>query len=248
MSTSRFHQWFWLIVVGLTLPVSVVLSTNLARRSFEKVKLRDQTITVKGYAERKIQSDRASWSLSIVAREAELVPAYSELETGRDAVFAFLREHGFKPEDLPLSPVDITVLHPLDKEGNALNAIEGYVLRQQLSLTSEDVDKVARTARDASDLIRQNVELESESPQFICSRLNDLKLEMLGEATANARQRAELLVSHSHSRLGALRGASQGVFQITPAYSSEVSDSGINDQSTVSKAIKAVVTVEYAIE
>ena len=71
---------------------------------------------------------------------------------------------------------------------------------------------------------------------------------MLERATANARERVEKLLSASHAHVGELRSASQGVFQITPAYSTDVSDYGINDTTTIDKSIKAVVTIEYAIE
>jgi hypothetical protein len=42
--------------------------------------------------------------------------------------------------------------------------------------------------------------------------------------------------------------ARQGVFQITPAHSTEISDYGRNDTSSREKSIKAVVTVRYAVE
>lgn len=71
---------------------------------------------------------------------------------------------------------------------------------------------------------------------------------MLEKATANGRERVVKLISASDASIGALRSASQGVFQITPINSTDVSSYGINDTSTINKAIKAVVTVQYEIE
>jgi uncharacterized protein len=71
---------------------------------------------------------------------------------------------------------------------------------------------------------------------------------MLSEAAGNARERARRMVEGTGSRLGPVRSATQGVFQITPAFSTEVSDGGENDTTSIGKLIKAVVTVEFAIE
>ena len=71
---------------------------------------------------------------------------------------------------------------------------------------------------------------------------------MIAAATANARERAGALVENSDGTLGEVRAASQGVFQITPAFSTAVSNSGYLDTTSIQKAIKAVVTVEYAIQ
>jgi hypothetical protein len=243
-----FFNWFWVIVFALSLPMGVVLSTHLARRSFEKVKLRDQTITVKGYAEQPIVSDLAQWSARITARAGSMVEAAEALRQSYVTTQAMLAPHGFDPASVELAPVQISILYTKDDKGHNTNQIEGYVLRQSLTITSGDVRLIATVARDAAALIAQGVELEAHPPTYLYTRLDDLKLDMIGQATANARQRAEQLVSASTSRVGPLRSASQGVFQITPAFSTEVSGSGMNDTATIDKVIKAVVTVEYALD
>lgn len=239
---------FWIVILGATMPLAVVVSTHLARRSFEKVKLRDQVISVKGYAEQSITADFADWNATITARDLQLASAYARLEADRIKMMRYLDSKGFPALKVELSPVDISILHPRDEKGNPTNMIEGYVVSQRLRISSENVSLISQTAREASNFIKDGMELSSGSPQYLYTKLDQMKIQMLGQATQNARQRAEQLISHSASRLGALRSASQGVFQITPARSTEVSDSGVNDTSTIDKTIKAVVTLEYAIE
>ena len=80
-------------------------------------------------------------------------------------------------------------------------------------------------------------------------KIEELKINMQGEAAKDARLRAEELVSKSSgSKIGPLRSAQQGVFQITPAFSTSTSDYGEFDTSSIAKRIKAVVTMEYAID
>ncbi|MBI1373730.1 MAG: DUF541 domain-containing protein [Phycisphaera sp.] len=247
MSTSRINL-FWLIIFTLTLPIAVVISTHLARASFEKVKLRGQTITVKGYAEKPITSDYAEWSARVIARDADRTEAYRLLAEQMKRVQAYLDAAGFKAEKVEMSPVCIAVVYQRDEKGNRTNAIERFELSQGFAISGREVQAITDVARKASTLIADGVELDGSSPTYLYTKLNAMKLTMLAEATKNARERAEQLVSSSGNHLGALRSASQGVFQITPALSTEVSGEGYNDTSSLDKMIKSVVTVEYAIE
>jgi hypothetical protein len=246
MSNARINL-FWLIIFTLTLPLAVVMSTHLARKSFERVKLGGQVVTVKGYAEKPIVSDFGQWSAEIVERHADRTTAYRQLEESRAKTLAYLENKGVPASQVALDPVTIRTLHARDQRGNLLNEIELYVVSQRLGVSSNDVGRVATIARDASILIRDNVELVADSPVYICTKLEDYKIEMLAAATENARLRAQQLIAGSQSKLGSLKTASQGVFQITPAYSTEVSGYGVNDTTSIEKSIKAVVTVEYNI-
>jgi len=246
MSNARINL-FWLIIFTLTLPVAVVMSTNLARKSFERVQLRGQTVTVKGYAEKPIVSDRAEWSTRIVERDPDRTAAYVSLEKDRGTLLAYLAKRGFAAKDVELGPVSIGERYEHDEKGNETNTIEWYSVSQSFSIASTDVQAVAGAAREAGDLIAQGIDLQSDSPSYLYTKLEEMKLSLLSEATGNARERARLLVDGSGNKLGGLRSASQGVFQITPAFSTEVSGSGENDTSSLNKVVKAVVTVEYAI-
>ena len=247
MSNARINL-FWLIIFGATLPLGVVISTHLARRSFEKVKLRGQTITVKGYAQQRIVSDLAMWSASIGLRDPDRTAGYKSLERDRALLLAYLKSHGFEEDKVDFSPVSISPVYKLNDEGDKTNEIELYAIGQGFSIESDDVQLIAKVAKESSSLIADGVDLSARSPSYLYTKLDKMKLEMLGRATGNARERAERLVDGSGNGLGPLRSASQGVFQITPAYSTEVSSYGYNDSTSIDKSIKAVVTVEYAIQ
>ncbi len=71
---------------------------------------------------------------------------------------------------------------------------------------------------------------------------------MLGAATENAKQRAANMAKATGNRIGAIRSAKMGVFQITPVNSNEVADSGVNDTSSWEKKVTAVVSATFGIE
>jgi hypothetical protein len=138
-------------------------------------------------------------------------------------------------------------MYARDQKGNFTDTVTGYRLSQCAHIRSREIEKVTRISRECTDLISQGLEIDSASPQYLYTKLNDLKIAMLGEAARDARNRAEQLAKDSGSKVGALRSASQGVFQVTPLDSTEVADYGINDTSSVTKKVRAVITVQYAI-
>ena len=90
--------------------------------------------------------------------------------------------------------------------------------------------------------------IESRAPQFYYTKIGDLKIEMLGEAAKDAKERAEKIAASTGNSIGSVRSARMGVLQITAADSTEVSDSGIYDTSSIDKDMTAVVNVSFAVD
>lgn len=246
--SSSYMNLVWLVGFALTLPAAVVISTQLARRSFEKVRIRDQVINVKGYAEQRIRSDQAMWSATLTTRGKTLPEAYEKLEASRERFMKFFEEHAFTRDRVGQSSVSINTFFVRDEKGNQTTEVAEHSLSQRFSVQTEAIERVEAVARDAGALIGEGMELEGYSPVYLYTKLDDLKLALLEAAAKNGRERAERLVEASSGRLGKLRSASQGVFQITPPGSTEVSSVGQNDTSSLEKVVKAVVSLEFGIE
>jgi hypothetical protein len=86
------------------------------------------------------------------------------------------------------------------------------------------------------------------APEYLYTKIQEAKVEMLAAAARDAKLRAEQIAEATESEIGAVRAARMGVLQITPAYSVEVSDYGINDTSSLEKDITAVVSMEFEID
>ena len=86
------------------------------------------------------------------------------------------------------------------------------------------------------------------APSYLFSKLEDLKLDLLAKATANAKARAETLAAAGNAKLGSIMSASQGVFQINQPLSTETSSYGMYDTETIEKDVRCVVNVEFAVE
>jgi hypothetical protein len=237
-----------LLLLGLSLGLSLVAAAAISSRAFLQARSADQALQVKGFAERSIESDLARWRGSFTTRAPSLDAAYAALAADRERLIALLDEAGVPPSERSLAPVSTQVLFERDVRGNYSNRVEGYALRQQVVLTSLDIDRVQRVMRASDELIRAGIEFESHQTEFFYTKLGELKIDMLREATTDGRRRAETLADAGGGSLGHLVSARQGVFQITPEHSTEISDYGRNDTSTRQKTIKAVVTLEYTLE
>lgn len=244
---NKNASWLGLSLLGLLLAVGIIIATLVISNTVERVKTQNQRITVKGFAERTITSDIAVWSGQITARSPELVSAYDNLQADLQKVLSYLKEQGVKGDEISKSAVTTSIQYQRTAKGGSTNIVDGYILVQTVKITSSNIEQVAEISSSVTNLIKEGIEFDSFSPRYFYTKLDDIKIELLGEATKNAGMRANSLAENSGSKVGALKYASQGVFQITPLYSTEVSGYGVYDTSTIQKSVKAVVTIEYSI-
>ena len=237
---------------GFALGVALVLASIVMAWALVRVKSSDQTVVVTGSARQRIKSDLVVWKAAVAYQAPQLSDAYQSLSSNVPRVKAYLISKGISDSEITISSIASTTLHAKtkDSEGEEVDTgeITGYSLRQELEVRSTDVDRVARIAREATELINQGILLESMSPEYHYTKLGDLKIAMLAEAAKDAKVRAERIASSTGSQVGSVRSAKMGVMQITPADSNEVSDYGMNDTSSLEKDITAVVNVSFAVD
>jgi hypothetical protein len=231
-------------VISLALIIcTVVLATPLNNYAGSK-----NTVTVTGAAKKQIRSDLIVWRGSFSAQSPQLPEAYSRLSQDHIKVKEYLVRQGIAEKDIVFTSIQTIPLYQINPNGIQSNILEGYRLFQSVEIKSSDVEKITSVSRTSTELINQGVIFESQPPQYFYTKLNDLKITMLGEAAKDARLRAEQLANNSGGKIEGLRSSKMGVFQITPLNSTEVSDYGINDTSSLEKEITAVINVEFYVK
>jgi hypothetical protein len=233
---------------GFALAVALVLSSIVGAWAYTHAKNGDQTITVTGSARKRIKSDLVVWRAGVSYQATQLSEAYKALSDNVPKVKQYLISKGVPENQITISSISSTTLHAKTSNGEETGEITGYSLRQELMVRSNDVDKIEKLAREATELINQGILLESSPPEYLYTKLGDLKIEMLAEAAKDAKVRAQQIASSTGSSIGSVRTARMGVMQITPADSNDVSDSGMNDTSSLEKDITAVVNVGFAVD
>lgn len=236
-----------MFLLGATLALGFTFSAHLLSTAIVRLK-HENTIKVKGTAEKTITSDSVKWSVSYSVRAANLQDGYTQLEKSRETIKKYLADAMIPESETTYFAISSNPQFKKDANGFTTNEIELYVLSQQAQVKSPDVKKIDSLSDSITELIKSGVELQSHAPAFLYSGLEQLKLELLGAATQNAYERAKTLAENSRGKVGGLSSASQGVFQITPVDSTDVSDGGEYDTTTIEKKVKAVVTLEFSIE
>jgi hypothetical protein len=230
------------------LAVAIVIATIIGGWFFVKGKKGDQTITVTGSAKKQITSDLVIWKAGLSYQSPVLADAYRSLSEAVPKVRAYLVSKGIADNQITNSAISSQTLHGRTSDGAETSEITGYSLRQELEVRSTDVQRIAQIAREATELINQGILIESGAPEYHYTKLGDLKIEMLAAAAKDAKERAAKIAESTDSSIGSVRTARMGVLQITPLNSNEVSDSGMNDTSSLEKEITAVVSIGFAVD
>lgn len=248
IAPNKSHGIGWaMFLLGGSLAVGLVLASQSLGTAIAHFNDTAAPIDVRGVAIRNVTSDRASWSATIVARARTLTEAFEIQQRSTAALTTMLTASALAKDTIEISEIDTTRIHAKTAEGKDTNTVESYVLQQRVRVLSDNVHAIAEMSRGCTNLIKDGIEIESRSPSFWVSSLETLKLQLLREATENASERARLLAAGSSKGVGALLDASQGVFQIVPEGSTDVSDYGYSDTSAIRKSVRATVSLRYAI-
>ncbi|MGY0558061.1 SIMPL domain-containing protein [Lysobacter sp. A421] len=223
-----------LVIAAALLALGVAGAGWLAGQGMERLKTADRYVTVKGSAEKTVEADRVVWPLPHSVGGNDLAEVQRQLETNTAAIRDFFTDAGFKPEEIVVSPPRLEDRWAWAYGDN--RPPERYRYSTTVSLRTDDVPKALSVLRRSGELVGQGVMIgEGSAPDFDYTKLNDIKPELIAEATAAARDSAVQFAKDSDSRLGGIRSANQGVVSITD-----------RDQSSPQvKRVRVVTTVEY---
>ena len=239
---------FGMLALGAALALGFAHASQSVSRALVAMRTAS-TIKVKGTASVDLESDQATWCGSVTSRGATLAEAFARLNTGSERLRKFIVEAGFEPGEVTADAVQTATTNAKDAKGHPLARIESYTLTQSIAVRSGKVTAVKALSERVTDLIREGIEIRSGSPVFLLANPDAIKRDLLAEATRNAFDRANTLASGSGSSVGTLQSASQGVIKIMARGQLDSGEYGQDyDTSTIPKTMRAVVSLEYAIE
>jgi len=239
------------LIAGICLVVSVTIAANGLVESRKNTA--SGGITVTGSASRNFTSDLIAWGGSFSASAYTTKEAYAILKKDADTVHQYLLDAGVSEDEIVFSSINIRENSHSEffENGNIKGTIfDGYTLTQNVKIESVEVDKIEKISRDVTQLIDTGVQFYSNAPEYYYTKLDELKLEMISQATENARRRAELVTENSKSAIGKLISANLGVFQITAQNSSadDYSDSGAFNTWSKNKTASVTVKLYYEVK
>ncbi|NLC71181.1 MAG: SIMPL domain-containing protein [Desulfuromonadaceae bacterium] len=225
-------------VLGLFLCGGLIGLGYLISNGILEMKKLERTVTVKGLSEQEAPADIAIWPISFSEADNDLTTLYGTIQRKTEIITTFLKSNGFQDSDISISVPNIN-----DREaqsyGDTSRIKYRYTATANISVYSTKVDAVRNAMKKIVELIEKGIALAGQDymarPQFLFTKLNDLKPAMIEEATRNAREVAEKFAKDSNSRLGKIRKAAQGQFSI---------DDRDSDTPHIKK-IRVVSTLEY---
>jgi hypothetical protein len=171
---------------------------------------------------------------------------YSELKEMTQVVKKYLAEQGIKESEMDFKAIsnykETDYVYNRETQ-TSQNIFRGYRLTQRVRIESHDVEAVEKVQRQISELMDRGINIEDNDLAYYYTKLSDLKIEMLAEATSNARERAKTIAKSAGSRLGGLQTANMGVFQITAPNSSDEDYSWGGTFNTSSKKKRASINM-----
>jgi len=205
------------IIVSIITALGLIVMACIVGNAYKYKYKVNNTINVTGNAKKDFESDIVKWTATYSRKSMDLSAASEQLKQDRELVKNFLLQKGIPENEIQFNAVNINrdFAYNTDSNGRSYNTFTGYSLTQFVSVESKELDKVDNASREISALISQGVELSSNMPNYYYSKLEDLKLALIGEASQNAKARAENIAKESGSGLGRLLKADLGVFQIT---------------------------------
>jgi hypothetical protein len=236
------------VTAAVVLALGMMGAGALVGWGFQAGRAADRFVTVKGMSEREVEADLALWPLQIVAADDDLAVAQARMDRWVERTRAFLRDNGITDDQ-----VSVRAYRVQDAQANPYQGSVGanrFIITQTLMVRSEQPEALEAASQKVGELVQAGVVLTSGQeygpggPTFVFTRLNDVKSDMLADATARAREAAQEFAQASGSRVGKIRQASQGVFQILPRDQAP----GQEEQNQRMKTIRVVTTVEYLLE
>jgi uncharacterized protein len=243
MDDRKSSLFYGLATLGLSLALGLFFVSGALR----DIRRGNEEVTVTGSARRAIRSDFAVWRVTVSVQSPSLVTASQELASGTERVRAFLRTEGIADSQLTVKPVEAVGISETTPDGRETGRVIATRASQSFEVRSRDVDAITRTSQRAATLLAEGVPLQAPSPEYSYTGLGEIRIALLEEATKDAKQRAEAIASSTGARVGAVRDARMGVFQITPRFSTEISDYGVNDVSSIEKDVTAVVRATFQL-
>lgn len=196
----------------------------------------DDTVKVRGLCEKEVPADRVVWRISYSEKSNDLAELRNTIRKNNDVIVALLREAGFTEDEIKVGNANY------DDRYNWSNNVSQITFRYQVNQTVtvftknlELVRKLQQTLE--TDLVNRNI-LANSYADYQYLGLNDIKPAMIAESLENARTAADEFAKNSHSRIGKMRTASQGYF--------EVED--LDENTPQVKKVRVVTTVEYYLK
>ena len=226
------------VKASIILSAGIVVASLFIGEAAKDMKSNERYVTVKGLAEREVKANKVIWPIAFNDVSNDLNSLYESIESKNKTIVDYLKKNGVK--DSEISVASPSVFDRMAQSYVSENVKVRYQISEVITVTSSDVDKIMKLMSKQSEMLRLGIAVGTNYEnrvQYLYTSLNELKPEMIEEATKNARQVADKFAEDAECDLGSIKYANQGQFSIT------------EDSNTPHiKQIRVVTTVDYFLK
>ena len=231
------------IIAALLLSVGMVLSGFFISETLYKSNVSLNTADVKGLAERRVRADLAYWSIQYTVTgnsQADIANLYVQSEANQSSIISLLAQAGFNTDEIKPGVINYSKTEYRNEDQKLVD--EKHFLTGEIEVETDKVSLVALARTKLNKLVAEGLDIRNNAPAYYFTKLNDIKSEMLKEATSNAKIAANEFASIAGVKVGGIRSAKQGGFMIR--------DVGENygDTQKIEKDVRVVTTVTFFLQ
>lgn len=199
----------------LTIALAIVLAGAMLPISVAKLKSYDRTVDVRGLCEREVKADKVIWPLTYKVVGDDLNVVLAQVDANNKLITNYMKAGGIDESEISIAATQIN-----DKFANEYgnnDRVYRYLCTSVITVCTKNVDAVLDLRSRQNELLKKGITFSDSwenRTEFKFEALNEIKPEMIAEATASAREAAQKFAKDSNSKVGKILRASQGVFSI----------------------------------
>ena len=226
--------------MGLFIAIGLAIAGFFISQTLYNAKVALNTAEVKGLAERRVMADRANWKIAYTATGAkrdEIPELYVKAEQHQQTIIKLLKDNGFTDDEIELGVLDYIYQEFRDDKQKLVDQIHKLV--GTISVETQKVDQVSKVRASVNKLIAQGIDIKNWPPIYRFTKLNEIKPDMLREATKNARIAANEFAENAGVKVGSISSARQGGFIVRDA------GEDYGDTAKIEKDVRVVTTITF---
>lgn len=240
------------VYLGFILALGLILASFVLGTQFKNLRPKG-VISVKGVAEGMYQSAEATWEIRTKVWNLHAKESLEKVKRKQEVLRKFLLEH-FTENQLKDYSFSVNQNYEYEydpKTDREKSIAKGYNATGGFIITTRDLQVLEKVRAKVVEWGIDDDEIVVYSPEFYLEDLEKIKIEMISQATKDARNRAEEFAKTGGAKVGAMKSASQGTFNIYAENDKESEEGfygGSYSKSTIGKKVRLVVTIQYEIE
>lgn len=233
------------------LTVGIIIAAVILGGFFYQAVKDQNSIKVVGISKKGFTADKLKWSLTFetTVNKNELKQGYLKMEKKLNDFQKEIKAVGISTEQFNVQPITVNKeFSYINENGNSKRVFKGYKLKQYLFLITEDIASVEDLVLNPLKLYNKDIIINASNLEYFYSNLDQLKKEIIAEATINAQERAEKMLANTDLKINKVISMRSGIFQITEPYSTDASSMGVYNTSSKNKEISVTAHAVFSIK